>query len=176
MTASSAPQQPLLRRRRVLVGLSAALAGLAGLAVASPVVAFVVAPLFRGAPDKWQPVGPVDRFQVGETVEVTLDDPSSLPWAGVTADSAVWLRRVTDATFVAFSIHCTHLGCPVRWIASAELFMCPCHGGVFYSDGTVAAGPPPAPLPQVAVRVNNGTVEVLLSAVPITTGSLPGSG
>jgi menaquinol-cytochrome c reductase iron-sulfur subunit len=25
---------------------------------------------------------------------------------------------------VAFSINCTHLGCPVRWLPDANLFMC----------------------------------------------------
>src|SRR3712207_8271662 len=40
----------------------------------------------------------------------------------------------------AFAVNCTHLGCPVRWIQDASLFLCPCHGGVFYSDGRVAGG------------------------------------
>ena len=50
------------------------------------------------------------------------------------------------------------MGCPVRWLQDAELFMCPCHGGVYYEDGTVAAGPPPKPLVRLRVRVANGQV------------------
>ena len=34
----------------------------------------------------------------------------------------------------------------------AELFLCPCHGGVYYADGTVAGGPPPQPLFRYGVR------------------------
>jgi len=49
------------------------------------------------------------------------------------------------------------------------LFMCPCHGGIYYKDGTVAAGPPPKPLYRFAVRVVDGTVQIRSAPVPITT-------
>jgi len=69
---------------------------------------------------------------------------------------------------MAFAVNCTHLGCPVRWKEEASLFMCPCHGGVYYKDGTVAAGPPPKALTQYQVRVNGGAVEIKTSPVPLT--------
>ena len=74
-----------------------------------------------------------------------------------------------DAEFIAFSVNCTHLGCPVRWLQDADLFMCPCHGGVYYFDGTVAAGPPPKPLIRYDVRTANDQVEIKTMAIPITT-------
>ncbi|MGH9447270.1 MAG: ubiquinol-cytochrome c reductase iron-sulfur subunit, partial [Terriglobia bacterium] len=67
------------------------------------------------------------------------------------------------------SVDCTHLGCPVRWLPKANLFMCPCHGGVFYANGDVASGPPPKPLTQYPVRVQGGYVQILTSPLPITT-------
>ena len=85
----------------------------------------------------------------------------------MSANTAAWLRREGDQQFVAFSINCTHLGCPVRWLPDASLFMCPCHGGVYYKDGTVAAGPPPGPLTNIPVRINNGQVEIETSPIPI---------
>ena len=83
----------------------------------------------------------------------------------MTANNAAWLRRDTADKFVAFSINCTHLGCPVRWLPAANLFMCPCHGGVYYADGAVAAGPPPRPLARYDVRVRNGEVELRTRAI-----------
>jgi menaquinol-cytochrome c reductase iron-sulfur subunit len=50
----------------------------------------------------------------------------------------------------------------------AELFMCPCHGGVYYKDGSVAAGPPPLPLVRYGVRIQNGEVRISSVIVPIT--------
>jgi menaquinol-cytochrome c reductase iron-sulfur subunit len=116
----------------------------------------------------WRSVGKVESFKIGETTAVQYEDASPLPWAGVTARSAAWLRRVNTDTFIAFSINCTHLGCPVRWLAEANLFMCPCHGGVYYQDGAVAAGPPPLPLSRYPVRVKNGDVQIQTSSIPIT--------
>ena len=71
-------------------------------------------------------------------------------------------------TFVAYSIYCSHLGCPVDWLPDANLFLCPCHGGVYYKDGAVAAGPPPQPLTKYPVRITNGQVEIETSPIPIT--------
>jgi len=98
---------------------------------------------------------------------VSFLDPSPLAWAGVTARTAAWLRRKSENEFVAFAMNCTHLGCPVRWLASADLFMCPCHGGVYYSDGEDAAGPPPRALFKYPIRVRDGMVEIRTSAVPL---------
>ena len=137
--------------------------------MAVPIVGFVVAPLFRKAPGDWMSVGKVDDFEIGKTVDVEITDPSSLPWAGITAKSAAWLRRESADEFIAFSVNCSHMGCPVRWLAGAELFMCPCHGGIYYKDGSVAAGPPPKPLYRFTVRVVDGTVQIRSAPVPITT-------
>ncbi|MGE5597168.1 MAG: Rieske 2Fe-2S domain-containing protein [Hyphomicrobiales bacterium] len=164
-----------ISRRRFLVLLSAGLTAVGTAVVAVPVVGFLVGPLVKKTPDVWRRVGPVGEFGVGETREVTFDDPSPLPWAGVTARSGAYVRRTGDNQFVAFSIHCTHLGCAIRWIPSASLFMCPCHGGVFYADGTVAAGPPPIPLARYDVRVVDGEVEIETRPLPITGGTLPGA-
>ena len=153
------------RRRflaRVCVG---AAAGCAGIAI--PSVGFVLAPLAREAPSVWRTVGKIADFKVGETTNVTLVDASPLAWAGITANTAAWLRRTAQSEFVAFSVNCAHLGCPVRWVPGAKLFMCPCHGGVYYEDGSVAAGPPPHGLWRYPARVSGEDVQVLAAPVPI---------
>ena len=158
-----------ISRRRFFEKLSIALIGLCTAIVGVPLVGFIIAPFFRNVPEKWVTIGKPDDFQIGKTVAVTVTDPSPLPWAGVTAKSAVWLRRVTEDSFIAFSANCMHLGCPVRWLEEADLFMCPCHGGVYYSDGNVAAGPPLRPLFRYEVRVENGQVQMKQAIVPIST-------
>jgi menaquinol-cytochrome c reductase iron-sulfur subunit len=163
--AASPPTVP--PRRLFLARLSLALSAAIGAVATVPVIGFLLSPLTRRVPRSWRSVGPVEGFKVGETVNVVFEDASPLPWAGVTARTAAWLRRDDAERFTAFTVHCTHLGCPVRWVASAELFLCPCHGGVYYADGTVSAGPPPKPLPEYPVRVRNGQVEILTSPIPI---------
>jgi menaquinol-cytochrome c reductase iron-sulfur subunit len=155
-------------RRRFMAGLGVVLGAAMAVAVGVPIIGVLIAPLIQHKPEVWRPVGAVDQFSIGQTVAVQFEDTSPLPWSGVTARSAAWLRRVSDQKFIAFSVNCTHLGCPVRWLASANLFMCPCHGGVYYNDGTVAAGPPPKSLVRYPVRVKDGQVQIQTSPIPIT--------
>jgi len=143
----------LVTRRSFLGRISLALSGLAAAVVSVPIIAYLLSPLLEPAPEEWRDLGLVQNFQIGETVEVAYDEPSSLPWAGQTSRTAVWLRRTGDRDFTAFGLNCTHLGCPVNWRAGAELFLCPCHGGVYYADGSVAGGPPPRPLVRFGVRI-----------------------
>jgi menaquinol-cytochrome c reductase iron-sulfur subunit len=162
-------EQAEISRRRFFTRITVAAAAVIGALAGIPVLGFVLAPLVRPARPQWRQVGPVDSFQIGQTVKVDFTDPSPLPWSGITAKTAAWLRRVGEKEFIAFSINCRHLGCPVRWLDGAKLFMCPCHGGVYYEDGSVAAGPPPEPLARYVVRVNAGQVEIQSSPIPLTT-------
>jgi menaquinol-cytochrome c reductase iron-sulfur subunit len=166
-TADGPPDGELVKRRRFLARVSVGLGAAGGLAIAAPLVGFIVAPLGREVPRLWRSVGKVADFRIGETVSVKFVDTSPLPWAGVTANTGAWLRRMSQDTFAAFAINCAHLGCPVRWLADARLFMCPCHGGVYYEDGTVAAGPPPHPLSQYLVRVEGEDVQIRADPIPI---------
>jgi menaquinol-cytochrome c reductase iron-sulfur subunit len=154
-------------RRRFLGNLSLALGGCCAAVLGIPIIGFVFAPLFRKVPNAWIHVGNVGDFGIGKTTSVDFTDPSPLPWAGLSAKSAAWIRRESATDFIAFSIHCTHMGCPVRWLPDAKLFMCPCHGGVYYENGTVAAGPPPRPLNRFEVRILDGRVEIKAEALPI---------
>jgi menaquinol-cytochrome c reductase iron-sulfur subunit len=162
-------EEPLDEKRRdFLVKLSLGMGGLAAAIAAVPVFAAIFAPLIEKTPKIWRNVGNLDSFAVGTTRLVKFKNADPQQWAGVTAETAAWLRRDSVSKFTAFSANCTHLGCPVRWEASAELFMCPCHGGVYYKDGTVAAGPPPKALVRYPVRVNKNSVEIQTSPIPIT--------
>ena len=156
-------------RRQFFTHLSITLGSIAGVMVAIPIIGSILAPIVKKPKPDWRPVGAVKNFTIGDTVKVTFVDASPLPWAGVTAETAAWLRRTQAEEFIAFSVNCAHLGCPVRWVAGAKLFMCPCHGGVYYSDGSVAAGPPPRGLYKYPVRVKDGQVEIKTSPIPITT-------
>jgi menaquinol-cytochrome c reductase iron-sulfur subunit len=148
-------------RRRLMARAIVGLLGVAGAVVSIPILAYLLSPLLNPAPNVWRDVGGVDDFRLGEMKLVDFEEPSPLPWAGQTARTAAWVRRTGPASFIAFGVNCTHLGCPVNWLAEAGIFVCPCHGGVYYADGRVAAGPPPRPLFRYDIRVQNGRVQIL---------------
>jgi menaquinol-cytochrome c reductase iron-sulfur subunit len=155
-------------RRRFLAILGVAIGSVIAILAGLPVIGYILLPVSRRMHRQWVSVGPTDRFPVGDTVLVSFENPSARPWAGVTGKTGAWVRRVGDGDFIAFVLNCSHLGCPVRWEASPKLFICPCHGSVYYEDGTVAAGPAPFPLQRFQVRVRGGQVELESRPIPIT--------
>ena len=156
-------------RRKFLVRITL-LAGANPAAIVSvPIFGALLGPLLQRQRQVWRKVANVSEINIGETKLISYVNADPLPWAGVTAKSAAWLRRESEEKFIAFSANCSHLGCPVRWEDKAQLFMCPCHGGVYYKDGTVAAGPPPKPLTRIEVRINKNDIEIKTAPVPITT-------
>lgn len=157
-----------ISRKNFLVKFSLSLAGLSAALASIPVFSALLAPLLGKNKHQWRTVGKLADFPAGTTKLVQFINADPKPYAGVTAQTAAWLRHNEKNEFIAFAVNCTHLGCPVRWEDKAELFMCPCHGGVYYKDGTVAAGPPPKPLTKYQVRINNKEVQIKTSPLHIT--------
>jgi Rieske Fe-S protein len=59
----------------------------------------------------------------------------------------------------AFSATCTHRPCTVQFENS--VIYCPCHDGIFDpKDGSVEGGPPPTPLPEYPILIQNNSLYV----------------
>jgi Rieske Fe-S protein len=151
------------RRRSFLGILSGILGAMAAVLVGVPFVGFVFRK--RQRREVWVDLGPVENFAQGQTQIATFDNPLRQPWDGVTAQTEVFVRnqgKGDDAQerFLVLSVNCAHLGCPVSWFPQSGLFLCPCHGGVYYSNGEHASGPPPRGLFHVVWRVREGKLEI----------------
>ncbi len=118
-----------------------------------PILGYLVAPLRRRAEQAWIPLGRLADYPQGQTRFAEYANPFRVPWDGMTLKTPCWVRRKEDGSFQVFAINCAHLGCPVRWFQESRLFMCPCHGGVYYEDGSRASGPPPRGLFEYQVEV-----------------------
>lgn len=152
-------------RRSFLARLSLGLAGLATFGAAVPLVGYFFRPA-RPERNVWRDVGALEEFPLGSTRKVVYPKADPDPWEGLAVRNAAWVRREGPEELVAFSIYCTHTGCPVNYVNDAGLFICPCHGGIFDRDGSVSAGPPPRPLDRAPVRVRAGRVEIGSQPVP----------
>lgn len=157
--------QPNRGRRRLLGWASGILATLAAGAVSVPLVGTFFSILFRKKPDVWVKLGPVDDYPTGQTRLVDFRHPHTLPWDGEVGWGSAYVRRTAD-DFLVFSVHCTHLGCPVSWFPESGLFMCPCHGGIYYEDGGRASGPPPRGLFRFRHEVRGGHLYILAGHTP----------
>ena len=158
---SSPPAGPPPGRRTFLSWLSYGLGAVAAAVVGIPFIGYLFGA--RQAPVDWVPLGPVADFPQNETRLVTFDSPIRQPWSGMVAHTGVYVRNegrdekepdeAKRQRFLVLAVNCAHLGCPVEWFAESGLFMCPCHGGVYYSNGDHASGPPPRGLYQCVYRV-----------------------
>ena len=154
-------------RRWVLVGIGVLLNGAVALLIATPIVGYLLGPVRKnGGYDSWIDLGDLEQFPVGETRLASFVNPQSAPWDGATAKAACWVRRTQEQKFQIFAINCAHLGCPVRWFPQSGLFMCPCHGGVYYQDGGRASGPPERGLFEYPYKVENGLVTIQAGELP----------
>lgn len=130
--------------KRSFLKLGLIINGVVGALLAVPVVRYLLSPATKAptGADAWIALGKIADFPIGETRLATFRNPVEDAFDGATAELPCWVRRVDAEKFQVFAINCAHLGCPVRWFPESNLFLCPCHGGAYYSDGSRASGPP----------------------------------
>ena len=157
----------VVSRRWLLLTAGAALNGIVGLALAVPVIRYLLAPVRKDSDyNSWVSLGDVEKFPVGETRLASYVTPWKRSWDGETDNVACYVRREGTSQFTVFAINCAHLGCPVRWFPQSQLFMCPCHGGVYYADGSRASGPPERGLFTYHHKIDNGQLQIDAGQMP----------
>jgi Rieske Fe-S protein len=147
--------------------------GIVAAILAVPIVRYLLSPITRSRKagvEAWLGLGALEQYPAGETRLATFLNPDVQPSDGKTAESVCWVRRIDDKTFQVFAINCAHLGCPVRWFPQSRLFMCPCHGGVYYEDGARASGPPERGLFEYPYKIEEGKLLIKAGELP-TPGS-----
>ncbi|MGP0053413.1 MAG: ubiquinol-cytochrome c reductase iron-sulfur subunit [Solirubrobacteraceae bacterium] len=151
-------------RRRFMNVVTQGSGAVAAAAFTLPALGFAIGPLFSREPFAWQPVGPPSDFvQTTYTTKVI----TFVPGIGEAGYTIAYMRQRDPAIdtepedqynhWVALSSRCMHLGCPVRFVAAADRFICPCHGGVYDFRGMVVGGPPVRPLDRFYTRLNSST-------------------
>jgi menaquinol-cytochrome c reductase iron-sulfur subunit len=164
---------PEFSRRTFFTKIAIACNGVIVAILAVPIVQYLLSPIVREKKpgyDSWIPLGNVEQFPSGETRLATYRNPVVNAWDGATGDIACWVRNVDGRAFQVFAINCAHLGCPVRWFPQSGLFLCPCHGGAYYQDGSRASGPPERGLFEYEYRIESGKLLIKAGEMP-TPGS-----
>jgi cytochrome b6-f complex iron-sulfur subunit len=91
-----------------------------------------------------------------DTKEIAVGDAKDL----VLNDLPIIVINRGQKGYIALSRVCTHLGCLVDYQKGADILLCPCHGGKFDLDGNVISGPPPQPLPRLALKVEGNSLVI----------------
>jgi cytochrome b6-f complex iron-sulfur subunit len=134
---------PFQCRRRFLQGC----AGLGALALAGEVG--------YGALRFIAPWGQVREYK---PVPVALDQLNEGDVLRVPYGPDIALVLMLNGEAKVFNAACTHFQCLVEWDAANQQFICPCHDGIFGSDGSVISGPPPMALEEFETTTEDGTL------------------
>ncbi len=124
-------------------------------------------PRFRKQTEGWSPIGKLtdpgpdqpDLSPIGTPIEAHFTQFVQDAYLQAQPQQvAVYVINEGDGKFTIYDDHCTHLGCPFSWNADEKQFDCPCHNGVFDSQGRVLGGPSPRPLDHYEFKVENGVL------------------
>ncbi len=133
-----------------------------GAALSIPLVRFALHPLFSTTTEtKWSDVGSVNEF-------VSLSDPVKRlilveqqdGWRKILSEKAVYVIQDAYGQLHVLSPVCSHLGCLISWRKTQRQFVCPCHMGIFASDGKHISGPPPRSMDELDSKIENGILKV----------------
>ena len=130
-------------RRRFLGSLTGGIMSLIGGILAVIGGGAVLSSTVRRQED-WVAVSALHDLPDNEPTPVTLSVMRMDGYRQALEQRTVFLVKTGESEVAALNATCTHLGCLVAWDAQAQVFKCPCHGGIYDRTGTVQEGPPPS--------------------------------
>jgi menaquinol-cytochrome c reductase iron-sulfur subunit len=149
--------------RRTFLGIgTAAIAAVISAGMAVPAIAYIVGPaLKKNEAQEWIQLGAASKVELGVPTLFKAKIERQAGWIVDERVLSIYVLTDNGRDFIALSNICTHLGCRVRWIDDDQQFFCPCHNAAFAKDGRVASGPPPRPLDQYEIKVEDDQLFVL---------------
>ncbi len=144
-----------------------------GLAAGAGAAATVLTPSIAEAADtratlpyKPVPIGKAKAMKVNAPQGFAYPDPSS-PCMAVKMGEPVPGGVGPDRDIVAYSMICTHQGCPTAYDAKNRTFKCPCHFTIFDAEkkGQMVCGHAPSKLPRIVLDYDAKTDTVRAVAV-----------
>jgi Rieske Fe-S protein len=151
-----------LKRRDFLSMATLAIGGFISIVVGIPAVAYIIGPARRTDQEQnWIRLGAASKVELGTPTLFKTRIERQVGWIVNEEEISTYILTEDGRNFVAMSNICSHLGCRVRWISNQEQFFCPCHNAIFGKSGEVVSGPPPRPLDQFEVKVEDGQLYIL---------------
>lgn len=117
-------------------------------------------------PYRPKPVGKARGMKVNQPQGFAYPDDAS-PCLAVKMGEPVPGGVGPDRDIVAYSILCTHQGCPAPYDAKSRCFKCPCHFTIFDAEkgGQMVCGHAPTKLPRIVLDYDAKTDTVNAVAV-----------
>lgn len=126
-----------------------------------PAVGYLLSPaMHKFEKSEWIPLGKLENYPLGIPTRFNFTRTTINGWEKTVNSYGVFVLRQTDQQVRVFSNICTHLGCRVSWHPDLQHYVSPCHNGHFDIVGNVVSGPPPRPLDEFEIKVENGNLHL----------------
>jgi Rieske Fe-S protein len=146
----------IINRKRFLEIATWSIGGLIGLIMGIPAIAYIIGPaLSKEEEGDWIRLGSINKVVLGTPTLFKVKMEHQSGWITESQEHFIFVLTNDGREFIAMSNICTHLGCRVRWLADREVFLSPCHNGIFDKQGYVISGPPPRPLDRYEVKIES---------------------
>jgi Rieske Fe-S protein len=150
-----------ISRRRLFIAGNAAIQGTLALLVGVPLAGYLISAIFAPQPITWVKAGPIADVPPNVPTLRPIEVPIVGSGVTTTRPVGVYILKTGNQLFTFYNA-CTHMGCPVHWQDYAQLYKCPCHGGVYDRLGRVISGPPPFALRQFKHKFVNDDLYVYI--------------
>ncbi|HLG56956.1 MAG TPA: Rieske (2Fe-2S) protein [Vicinamibacterales bacterium] len=151
MSTANPPRRQFFAR--VIKTIQAAIGGTLGVVLGGS----ILSPSFARREENWLPATSLSGLPENAPTPIALRVVREDGYSQVVERRVVFLVK-TGESVTALDPTCTHLGCRVSWDPDTRELRCPCHGGVYDHMGVVKSGPPPAPLPRLATRIDGDKI------------------
>lgn len=144
----------IVSRREFLKYSSGAAVGV----VAVPATAEAATAVDAGStnlPYKVKAIGKAAAIATNQPVQFSFPDAAS-PCTLLKMGNPVMGGVGPNGDIVAYSMMCTHMGCPVAYDGEARIFKCPCHFSTFDAEkgGQMICGQATENLPRIVLKYN----------------------
>jgi arsenite oxidase small subunit len=101
----------------------------------------------------------LSELEPGSEIDFSYPDEDS-PAILLALDGPVEDGVGPNQNIIAYSVLCTHKGCPVSWYHEQQMLICPCHWSSFdpAKKGRIVIGQASQSLPQITLKVEGGAV------------------
>ncbi len=160
---SSKYHSPNLDRRSFVKIVTSVLGSVMAAIVGLPMIQYFISPaLNKSVSDDWISLGPLEKYPLVIPTQFAFTISRINGWEKSSQSYGAFVFRKTEKDVVVFSDVCTHLSCRVSWDEEIEEYYCPCHAAFFDKNGEVISGPPPRPLDQYEIKLEEGQLFIHL--------------
>ncbi|MCJ7718121.1 MAG: ubiquinol-cytochrome c reductase iron-sulfur subunit [Anaerolineales bacterium] len=147
-------KSPNLDRRSFVKIVTTFLGSIMAAIVGLPMIQYFISPALNiTAEDDWISLGSLENYPMEVPTKFTFTLTRINGWEKSSQSYGAFVFRQSEKDVIVFSDVCTHLSCRVAWDAENAEYFCPCHAALFDINGEVISGPPPRPLDQYEIKL-----------------------